>query len=119
MFERGGQLWVVFPGADASVAGWRSLDRPEVTAWLEPIATTGAGARACSAFACLGRCGSSRGPTASGWSIVVTPAGGEPPAARPGVRLAARAGPGALTVETEGEVVQLRDPDSGERLGVR
>jgi hypothetical protein len=118
VFERGRQLWVVFPGGDVTVAGWRSLDRPEVTAWLEPVASTGARGARVFRFRLPRPVRIEPHATASGWAIAVTPAGGEPHGAETAVPLRRLPEPGALVAETEGEVVQLRDPDSGERLGV-
>ena len=118
MFERGDQLWVVFPGADADVAGWRSLGRPDVAAWLEPVATTGAGGARVFRFRLPRPVRIEPRATATGWVIGVTPPGGGPPAAATASTFERVPERGALVAETEGEVVQLRDPGSGERLGV-
>lgn len=118
VFEHGQQLWVVFSGGDAAVAGWRSLDRADVTAWLEPVATTGAGGARVFRFRLPRPVRIEPRATDSGWAIAVSPAGDgphEPTIEAPLERMPAQ---GALVAEIEGELVQLRNPDSGERLGV-
>ena len=115
MFERAGQFWAVFPGANAQVAGWRSLARPDVAAWLEPLATAAAGDARLFRFRVARPVRIDPRPTEDGWIVQVT--AGEATSAdagsAPWVRDPER---GELTAETAGQVAQVRDPESGERL---
>jgi hypothetical protein len=115
MFERAGQFWAVFPGANAQVAGWRSLARPDVAAWLEPLATAAAGDARLFRFRIPRPVRIEPRPSEDGWTVQVT--AGEATSAdadgAPWVRDPER---GELTAETAGQVAQVRDPESGERL---
>jgi hypothetical protein len=107
----------VFPGANAQVAGWRSLARPEVAAWLEPLATAAAGDARLFRFRVARPVRIEPRPSEDGWIVQVT--AGEPTPAdaggAPWVRDPER---GELTAETSGQVAQVRDPESGERLAL-
>jgi hypothetical protein len=115
MFERAGQFWAVFPGGNAQVAGWRSLARPDVAAWLEPLATAAAGEARLFRFRIARPVRIEPRPSEDGWIVQVT--AGEATSAdagsSPWVRDPER---GELAAETAGQVAQVRDPESGERL---
>ena len=116
MFERGGQLWVVFPDGDAAVAGWRSLARAEVTAWLEPVATTAGGGTRVFRFRLPRPVRIKPVASASGWTIAVTEIGAVAHHDAAEVALERVPARGMLIAHADGQVVQLRDPESGERL---
>ena len=115
MFTRGDRLWAVFAGEGADVAGWRSLGRPDVAHWLDPLTTQAVdGARAFRFQLRQAALVDAQGD-ATGWRITLAPPA-TPSPTRPGNGLTRAPAGGALEAAADGEVVRLRDPDSGERL---
>jgi TolA-binding protein len=115
VFTRGDRLWAVFAGEGADVAGWRSLGRPDVAHWLDPLTTqTVDGARAFRFQLRQAALVDAQGD-ATGWRITLAPPA-TPSPTRPGNGLTRAPAGGALEAAADGEVVRLRDPDSGERL---
>jgi hypothetical protein len=114
MFQRSGQLWAVFP-KDAGVAeGWASQERPELAQWLQPIDTTVTEDALVFRWRTMRPARFEVAADAEGWTLRVGP-GPVLPAAAPSPW---RRDPGAgqLAVAAVGEIVHLRDPDTGERL---
>ena len=117
MFVRAGQFWAVFPDEGATVAGWRSLDRPEVTRWLEPVVTAAVGEARLFRFRVVAPLRIEPRPTADGWTVAVAPATAAAPDAgsSPWSRDARR---GELATAADGKLAQVRDPESGERFSL-
>ena len=117
MFARAGQFWAVFPDEGATVAGWRSLDRPEVTRWLQPVVTATAGDARLFRFRLPSPLRIEPQPTADGWTVEFKPVAAAAPetAASPWSRDAER---GELTIATVGTLAHIRDPESGERFSL-
>ena len=118
IFRRGDRLWVAFPADEAEVAGWRSLDRPELAAWLQPLGTTAVGGVRSFRLRMTRPAEIRAEPQANGWTVALhaAPDGGSPTPGPTVLRPDRRAG--TLVASAIGTVAQLRDPDSGERLGL-
>ena len=116
MFVRADRLWVVFSGAEADVAGWRSLGRPEVAAWLAPLGTQAMDGARAFRFQLRRPAQIDAAADGAGWRLRLSPAD-TPPPAHAGRGLTRSPVAAALEAVVEGDVARLRDPDSGERLG--
>src|SRR5689334_3497066 len=118
LFQRGDRLWAAFPAAEAEVAGWRSLRRAEVAAWLEPLGTARAGTVRLFRFRLARPARLAARPDRTGWRIALSAPDGTAIAPGAGIRLERSQESGSLAAGLAGEVAQVRDPDTGERLGL-
>lgn len=118
MFQRGDRFWAVFPAADAEVAGWRSLERANVAAWLEPLGTARAGKVRLFRFRLARPAQLTARSDGAGWQVTLTAADGKASSPSNGITLDRIRSVGSLAAAVTGEVAQVRDPDSGEQLGV-
>ena len=117
VFQQGGVLWAVFGAANAEVAGWRSLARPELADWLEPETTRNVGAARLFRFKLRRTVDLAVTADASGWTVRLS-ADGAGDTTEPAISLQPDARKGALQASASGQVVSVNEPKSGERLGL-
>lgn len=116
-FQHRDQLWLVFGAADAEVAGWRSLQRPDLAAWLEPATSRNVGPARLFRLKLNRLADISVRRESASWIVRLAGAGHmrQPPDVPDILRRDAQAG--TLQAMVDGEVAQLNDPETGERLG--
>lgn len=118
VFQRGGVLWVLVAGGHGEIAVGPSLERPDVAVWLTPIASEPAGRRHMLRLALRRSVEVEVETAAAGWRIHLRPADGGPPPAEADDRFARSVERGALAADADGELLEVLDPATGERLGV-
>lgn len=118
VFQHRDELWLVFGAAGADVAGWRSLQRPDLAAWLEPKTSRNAGQVRLFRLKLNRPADVSVLRESTSWIVQVTAAADmRPPMGFPAI-LRRDAEAGTLQAMVDGQVAQLNDPETGERIGV-
>ncbi len=117
VFQHRDNLWLVFGAAGADVAGWRSLQRPELAAWLEPETTRDVGGARLFRLRLNRQVDVSVRRESSSWIVQLAEADGRSPPVRAADILRRDEREGELVATVDGQLVQLQEPRSGERMG--
>lgn len=117
VFQHRDNLWLVFGAAGADVAGWRSLQRPELAAWLEPETTREVGGARLFRLRLNRQVDVSVRRESSSWIVQLAEADGRSPPVRAADILRRDEREGELVATVDGQLVQLQEPRSGERMG--
>ncbi|MFZ1426780.1 MAG: hypothetical protein WAS21_08440, partial [Geminicoccaceae bacterium] len=118
VFQHRDDLWLVFGAAGADVAGWRSLERPDLAAWLEPQTSRNVGQARLFRLKLNRPAGISVLKESTSWIVQVAAVGNLRPPTGFSNFLRRDAQAGTLQAMVNGQVAQLTDPGTGERIGV-
>ena len=118
VYARHGSLWIVFGAAEATVAGWRSLAEPQLSGWLAPLLSRQAGAARLFRLELRRPVEIAVTADAAGWTVRLAAVRGNVLASAPFAGLGRDAASGSLQANIDGRLVEVNDPETGERLGV-
>jgi hypothetical protein len=118
VFVRGGVLWALFGAGHVRSEGWPALARPEVAAWLDPLASESLGGAHAFRFALRRPARVAASLDGADWRLRLQDPGREPPPGGTGAGLVRGPEEGTLASEAGGLVADVTDPVTGGRLGV-
>ena len=118
VFQRGAVLWVLLDIGAREIVGLPSLERPDVAGWLAPIGASRPMHVRSLRFALHRPAKVQAVASAAGWRIRLGPPNEAPRPVVAGDRFERSVEHGRLEAAADGELVQIVDPATGDRLGI-
>ena len=118
VFQRGAVLWVLLDIGAREIVGLPSLERPDVAGWLAPIGIEPTDHVRSLRFTLHRPAKVQAVASAAGWRIRLGPPNEAPRPVVAGDRFERSVEHGRLETAADGELVQIVDPATGDRLGI-